>query len=184
MQVPSVVPSDSTSLEYENTPIKLVSTRKIPRTETPGYTIESIEERREFSAPFWIAKLLVETGYAHIEDDGVTADEWTQIHFKERFNPGGPPVPLPKDFYARAYISLLQTAKESEKDSTKSEQLNRLRARFRDVLESRLGKITRLASAESPPQPGVFQPEELRLYEELQNIISSWRINMRKMGAK
>lgn len=184
MQVPPVVSPDPSSLEYENTPLKLVSTRRIPRTETPGYTIENIEERREFSAPFWIAKLLVETGYAHMEDDGVSADEWTQIHFKERFNPGGPPVPLPKDFYARAYISLLQAAKEAEKDSSKTEQLNRLRARFRDVLESRLGKITRLASAESPPQSGVFQPEELRLYEELQNIISSWRASMRKMGAK
>jgi hypothetical protein len=184
MQVSSAVPIDPYNLEYENTPLKLVSNRRIQRTETPGYTIENIEERREFSAPFWIAKLLVETGFAHIEDDGVSPDEWTQIHFKERFNPGGPPVALPKDFFARAYISLLQSAKEVEKDPSKNEQFNRLQARFRDILESRIGKITRLASAESSPQQGVFQPEELRLYDELQNTISTWRANMRRMTSK
>jgi len=176
--------SDPSSLDYENIHLKLVSTRNIPRTETPGYTLEEIEERREFTVPFWISRILIESGYARMSDDYVTADEWTQIHFKERFNPAGPPAQLPKDFYPRAYISLLQATKDAEKDASKIEQLNRLQAKYRDIMESRIGKITRLASLESTQQTGILQPEEQRLYEELQTLISSWRGEMRKLGGK
>ena len=175
---------DPSSLEYENIHLKLVSTRNIPRTETPGYTLDGVEERREFTAPFWIARILLESGYARMSDEYVTSDEWTQIHFKERFNPAGPPTQLPKDFYPRVYISLLQATKDAEKDSAKVEQLNRLQAKYRDIIESRIGKITRLASSESTPQVGVLQSEEQKLYEDLQTLISSWRSGMRKLGGK
>jgi hypothetical protein len=173
-----------TSIDYENTPVRLVSLRKIQRIETPGYALEEVDERREFTAPFWVGRVLVDAGLARLGEEWVTGDEWTQIHFKERFNPGGPPAPLPKGFYPRVYLSLNQLAKEAAGDQTRVDQLNRLKARFRDILESRIGKITRLASSESAPQPGVFQPEEQRLYEEVQELISSWRRDMRGLGAR
>ena len=47
--------------------------------------MEETEERREFTAPFWVARIMAEAGYAKITEDGLTAEEWTQIHFKERF---------------------------------------------------------------------------------------------------
>jgi DNA replication initiation complex subunit (GINS family) len=55
-------------------------------------------------------------------------------------------------------------------------------ARYRDILESRVGKIIRLASAEAPQPPKGLQPEEAQLYEEAQRTISGWRAEMRRVG--
>jgi DNA replication initiation complex subunit (GINS family) len=59
-----------------------------------------------------------------------------------------------------------------------------MRGRFRDILESRIGKITRLASAEVPTQTRGLQPEEAALYKDLFARISSWRRSMKKLGDK
>jgi DNA replication initiation complex subunit (GINS family) len=59
-----------------------------------------------------------------------------------------------------------------------------MRGRFRDILESRIGKITRLASAEVPAQTRGLQPEEAALYKDLFSLISSWRRSMKKLGDK
>jgi DNA replication initiation complex subunit (GINS family) len=117
-------------------------------------------------------------------EEGLTAEEWTQTHFKERFNPGGSPSPLPKDFYPHAYVSLALAAKGAEGDPAKQEQLNRLHARFREILESRVGKVTRIATTETSPQPGVLQPEEQALYEELEHVIGEWRREMRRLSTR
>ena len=170
------------TLEYENQPTKLVALRKVPRVETPGLVIEDADEREEFTAPYWVGKLLVEAGLVKLGETGLTPDEWTQIHFKERFNPGGPPAALPRDFYARAYISLDLVVKEAVGDASKQEQINRIRARYREILESRVGKVTRLASTETSPQAGVLQPEEEALYHELESEIAAWRRDVRRLA--
>ena len=176
--------SNISLLEYENTSVKLVALRKIQGIETPGFVVEETDERMEFSSPFWVAVILVEAGLAKMGKEGLTSEEWTQTHFKERFNPGGPPSPLPKDFYQHAYVSLALAAKGAEGDISKQEQLNRLHARFREILESRVGKVTRIATTETSPQPGVLQPEEQVLYQELEHIISEWRREMRRLSIR
>jgi DNA replication initiation complex subunit (GINS family) len=55
---------------------------------------------------------------------------------------------------------------------------------YRDILESRISKIVRLASAEAVVKPSTLQPEESVLYSELHSIISSWREEMRKLEAR
>jgi len=176
--------SNISLLEYENTPVKLVALRKIQRIETPGFVVEELDERKEFSTPFWAAAILVEAGLAKMGEEGLTTEEWTQTHFKERFNPGGSPSPLPKDFYPHAYVSLALAAKGAEGDPAKQEQLNRLHARFREILESRVGKVTRIATTETSPQPGVLQPEEQALYQELEHVIGEWRREMRRLSTR
>jgi len=171
-------------IEYENTPTKVVAIRKVPKIETPGITIDEVEERREFVLPYWLAKILVDAGLAKLVDEGVTNDEWTQVHFKERFNPTGPLTVLPATFYSRAYVSLDQTSKNIEENKAKQDQLNRIQARYRDILESRIGKLVRMAAAEASSTPKTLQPEEIRLYEELESLIKDWREEMRKLGAK
>jgi DNA replication initiation complex subunit (GINS family) len=69
-------------------------------------------------------------------------------------------------------------------DSAKVENLERMRGRFRDILESRIGKITRLASSEVTSQTRALQPEESALYKDLFARISSWRRSMKKLGDK
>ena len=53
---------------------------------------------------------------------------------------------------------------------------------YRDILESRIGKIVRLASAEAAADRRQLQPEEGTLYKDLHAIISSWREEMRELG--
>jgi hypothetical protein len=175
---------DINLLEYENTPVKLVAIRKTPKIETPGITLDEVDERKEFTVPFWIAGILVESGLAKWGEEGLTTEEWTSTHFKERFNPGGAPGALPKDFYAKAYVSLRLAEKAAEGDQTKTEQINRLYARFREIVESRVGKVTRIATTESSPQPGILQPEEQALYEELEHTISNWRRDVRRLSSR
>jgi DNA replication initiation complex subunit (GINS family) len=67
-------------------------------------------------------------------------------------------------------------------DPIKAENLERLKGRFRDILESRIGKITRLASAEVPSQTHTLEPDEVVLYKDLYERISEWRKAMKKMG--
>ncbi len=184
VQVPAGLSVDVNLLDYENAPVKLVALRKTPKIETPGLTLDEVDERKEFSVPLWIAEILVESGLAKYGEEGLTAEEWTSTHFKERFNPGGPPSALPKDFYAKAYISLRLAAKAAEGDTAKTEQLNRLHARFREIVESRVGKVTRIATTESSPQPGILQPEEQRLYGELEHAISEWRREIRRVSTR
>jgi hypothetical protein len=170
------------SEEYENRIVRAVTIRKIPRTETPGMVIEESEAGREISLPLWAARELVEASLAKLVDEGLTSDEWTQIHFRERLNPTGPIAPLPEGFFQRAYTALSSSAREAAKDPARREQFNRVLARYRDILESRMSKVIRLASAEAPQPPKGLQPEESQLYEEIQRTISDWRTGMRGMG--
>lgn len=175
---------DVNLIEYENTPVKLVALRKTPKIETPGLTLDEVDERKEFSTPFWIAEILVDASFAKYAEEGLTAEEWTSTHFKERFNPGGAPSALPKNFYAKAYISLTLAAKAAEGDATKTEQLNRLHARFREIIDSRVGKVTRIATTETALQPSMLQPEEEELYQELEHTVSGWRRDIRRLSTK
>lgn len=176
--------SEVSLLEYENTPVKLVALRKMPKIETPGLTLDEVDERKEFSVPFWVAGVLVESGLAKWGEEGLTTEEWTSTHFKERFNPGGAPGALPKDFYAKAYVSLQLSAKAAEGDAAKTEQINRLHARFREIIDSRVGKVTRIATTETALQPGILQPEEQALYVELERIVSGWRRDVRRLSTR
>lgn len=172
---------DGPRFEFENTPVRLVATRNIPRIETAGMVVGEAEAGKELVVDLWVAWELTEGGLARLADDGLSGDEWTQIHYRERFQPLGQVSPLPNNFYARAYITLSRLAREAGSDETRVSNLNRLRGMFRDVLESRIGKIMRLASSDSAPQLRDLQPEEAELCSELNMRISSWRKELRRL---
>jgi len=140
--------------EFENMPVRLVATRNIPRMETSGLLIEE------------------------------TGEEWTQIHYRERFQPLGRPSPLPDNFYSRAYLTFSRLMKEARGDATRLENLDRLRGMFRDILESRIDRVVKLASAEATVSSRPLQPEEVSLYKTLFNSISFWRKEMRRLEAR
>ena len=66
-------------IEYENIPIKLIAAMHIMRIVTPGLVIDEVDERGEFMVPFWIAGILVETGLAKFEEEGLTIEDWTSM---------------------------------------------------------------------------------------------------------
>lgn len=174
---------DAIDFEFENMPVKLVTTRKIPRINTAGHVIEEVEAGGDLTVKLWMAWELMEAGLARLADDGVSGEEWTQIHYRERFQPLGRLSSLPEGFYSRAYLTFKRHKRMASEDSTRLIQLRRLQGMFRDIVESRIGKIVRLASAEAASQSRALQPEEAALYRNLRDIISSWREEMKKLGA-
>lgn len=167
--------------DFENMPVRIAATRKIPAIETPGIKIDETEAGGVLTVPVWVAFELVEAGLARLVDEGVSGEEWTQIHYRERFQPLGQPSPLPDSFYSKVYLTFLQEIKRAKSGSVRAENLERMRGRFRDIIESRIGKVTRLASAEVEAQTRNLQPEEAALYKELFRIISEWRRSMKKL---
>jgi hypothetical protein len=169
--------SRSPSLNYENNLVRCKSTRKISEIETVGFKLEEVETNREFTTFYWVARELARNGLIEYNDEILDNNAWTQVHFKERINPAGPPSPLPEEFYSKAYQSFT-----SIEDTNSLANLNRIRARFRDILESRINRITRLASAEAVSPIRVLQPEETSLYKRVHRIVSDWRESMRSIG--
>lgn len=164
-------------LEFENSEITVRTTKKLQKIETPGITINPLQSGKELNTFFWLADELVNHGFAEYIDLSINQTEWTQIHFKERINPAGPPGALPERFYERAYQSLKQ-APRFEDEAV----LRRIKARYRDILESRIGRIARVASsgAGSPASP--LPKHEGRLYDEVHKTIQEWRQKMRSIG--
>lgn len=168
--------SRSPSLDYENNLVRCKATRNIPEIETVGFKLEAMEANKEFTTFYWVARELARNGLIEYVDEILGNNEWTQVHFKERINPAGPPSPLPEEFYPKAYQSFT-----SLKDTNSDVDLNRVRARYRDILESRINRITRLAASEAVSPTRVLQPEEISLYERVHRIVSDWRDSMREM---
>ena len=92
-------------IDFENIPVKIVAIRKIPAINTPGLVIEEADEGNTITVNLWIAMEFIEAGLAKLSDEGLSSEEWTQIHYRERFQPLGRPTPLPNDFYAKAYLT-------------------------------------------------------------------------------
>jgi hypothetical protein len=170
---------DELRLVFENVPVRLVASRNIPRMETAGILIEETEASKELIVSLWLAWELVEAGLARFADFGVSNDEWTQIHYRERFQPRGRLAPLPDRYYPRVYLTFKRLEREAGGDSARLEGLNRLRGMYRDILESRINRIVRLASAEAKVSSTALQPEEVPIYDELHGLVSSWRRKMR-----
>jgi hypothetical protein len=172
---------DSLYFKFENAPVTIVATRKIPEIRTPGIVVSETDDGRTLVVPLWVAWELSEAGLAKIADEGVTDEEWTQIHYREKFQPLGQPSLLPDDFYFNAYLTFKRKIEEASGQG-RHEDLNRLKGRFRDIMESRVGKIIRLSSAEATVQTRELQKEESTLYKELHELISIWRKDLRKLG--
>jgi hypothetical protein len=170
-------------LEFENMPVRIVATRKIPEIKTPGLDVKEAEAGMELTVNLWLAWELIEAGLARLSDGGVSDEEWTQIHFRERVQPLGQPTPLPDDFYSRAYITFKQAMKTAG-DEGRQAASGRMKGRYRDIVESRITKIMRLASAEAKADSRRFQSEEVVLYNKLHKIIERWRSEMRELGGE
>jgi hypothetical protein len=161
---------------FENMPVRIVATRNIPEILTSGLTVKETQQGRDQILPLWVAWELIQNGLARLIDEGVTDDEWTQIHYRERFQPIGKLSALPEDFYMKVFLRFLDEKKKGD------QSYDRLRARFRDIIESRLGKITRISSADAEFQGKTLQPEEETLYIELHRLIEAWRKNVKEIG--
>ncbi len=170
--------SRSPTLEYDNNIVRCRALRNIPEITLVGYKMMERKAGREFNTYYWIARHLVRNGLVELVDEIISTNEWTQIHFKERINPAGPPGLLLDDFYEKAYQSFT-SARDLDNQPN---MINRMRARFRDILASRINRITRLAAAHADSPTRVLQKPESALYDNIHRIVSEWRDSMLKIG--
>lgn len=166
------------SLQHENNIVRCKALRNIPEVVLVGLKFDSVQENREFNTYYWVARQLIRNGLAELVEETHTTNQWTQIHFKERINPAGPPGPLPDDFYEKAYHSFTSMRDENEPDSLQ----NRVKARFRDILESRINRIVRQAIAIADSPTRVLQSDETTLYSDVHRIVSKWRDTMMELS--
>lgn len=173
---------NSLAFEFENMIVNLVALRKIPEIDTAGIRVKETEAGGRLAVNLWIAWELMQAGLARLADEVVSDEEWTQVHYRERFQPLGRPTPLPDDFFSRIYLTFKEYIRRATGDESRLAGINRTRGMYRDILESRIGKVVRLASAEAAADKRQLQPEEGTLYKDLHAIISSWREEMRELG--
>jgi DNA replication initiation complex subunit (GINS family) len=57
-----------------------------------------------------------------------------------------------------------------------------MRARYREILESRIGRVMRLASSEADSSASLLSKDEADLYQNTHRIVSEWRDAMREVG--
>jgi len=57
-----------------------------------------------------------------------------------------------------------------------------MRGRFKEILESRIGRIARMASAEADSPTSALQKEEEQLYDVVHRLILAWREEQRELG--
>ncbi len=166
----------SPRLDYENHLVRCRALRRVPRVSAMGFTLDEADAGEEFRTFFWVAVELGKQGLVELLEETLSPDEWTQVHFKERLNPAGPPNPLPERFYAKAYQSI-----KWSKEIAPTPNLNRVQARYRDILEARINRITRIAVSEADSPTRVLQREETTLYAEVKKAVSRWRHTMREV---
>lgn len=175
--------SDDFLFELDNLPVKLVAVRKIPRMETSGLLLKGYEENEEFTANLWIAKTLVESGVARFTGEEVEMQELSRIHYMERIQPLERLMLLPARFYQRVYLTLSEMRRSVRGDMGRIEIYSKFVGMLRDILESRIRKIVRLASLGTPTdQTRSLTPEEKVLFEEVSTAISSWRSKMLRLA--
>ncbi len=174
--------TNSLAFEFENMIVNIVALRKIPEINTVGIRVKETEAGGRLAVNQWIAWELIRAGLARLDDEVVSDEEWTQVHYRERFQPLVRPTPLPNKFFSKIYLTFKEYIRRATGDESRMAGINRARGMYRDILESRIGKIVRLASAEAATDTRQLQPEEDTLYKDLHAIISSWRKMMRELG--
>ena len=57
-----------------------------------------------------------------------------------------------------------------------------MKAWYREILESRIGRITRLASSEAVSSTSALSKDEADLYINVHRVVTAWRDRMRALG--
>lgn len=129
----------------------------------------------------WIAEELAQSGVASLQDDvQIDRVSLNRIRWLETSISAEALRSLPQGFYPRAR-RILQTAKASNQD-----RQNEIDSVLREILNTRVRKLLRLAIAPSlpPDAHASMQPEERLLYEMIHGFLSSWKEGVLGAGWK
>lgn len=168
---------DNADSAFKNKPIKVIAVRNSPAIELAGLSLGPFEEGNEYDVRFWAAQELEKAGIVRPREETLTASRLYKIQWTERIQSVSNLSSLPEDFYPRLR-RLIENLKISSKSSPEQmREYEYVLKLSKDIVSCRLKKIISLAS--TPGQKSQvtrnLTAEELRLYEELDRLISEWR---------
>jgi hypothetical protein len=172
---------NDTDFDFENSQIRIVLTRDIPDLPPKLSRTLSAKVGKEVEVAYWIARELVQLGYARFrEEDVLNYNSLSKIHWRETI-PASRQLPaLQPNFYCllRRHISDLKEL--SKRDQVKLRELERTENLVRDIVNCRIRKIVSLAASPTPSEELIqgLTYEERTLYTILNRTIFEWKTKL------
>jgi hypothetical protein len=162
---------------YENSLTIVVANRNFAEMKLAGLNVGPFDEGNEYQVYYWIAKELQSSGIVHIrEEELLNGSKLYKVQWKEGVQIPGMISELPENFYPklRRYLTF---AEAEAVQPEKIQEYHKVKALAKDIINSRLKKIISLssASAQSDQVLKKLTTEEKSIYEQLGEIISTWK---------
>ena len=162
---------------YENALISVVANRNFAEMKLAGLNVGPFDEGNEYQVYYWIAKELQAAGIVHIrEEELLDGSKLYKAQWKEGVQIPGMISELPQNFYPKLRRYLIFAEAEAVQPE-KIQEYHKVKALAKDIINSRLKKIISLssASAQSDQVLKKLTAEEKIIYEQLVEIISTWK---------
>jgi hypothetical protein len=162
---------------YENSFITVVANRNFTEMKLAGLNVGPFDEGTEYQVYYWIAKELQVAGIVHLrEEEVLDGSKLYKVQWKEGIQIPGMISELPQDFYPKLRRFLIFAEAEAVQPE-KIQEYHKIKALAKDIINSRLKKIIALssASAQSDQILKKLTSEEKIIYEQLGEIISTWK---------
>lgn len=162
---------------FEHSIVKIVANRNHPEIKLAGITIGPFVEGNEYEVYYWIAEELEKTSIAHFREQQLDVSKLYKIQWTERVQTAGQVSKLPEHFYPQLRRCLKKLKKETNKNSEKLREYEKIKQLTLDIVNSRLKKIVSIASTITPTEQVLknLVEEERLLYNKLYRFINEWR---------
>ncbi|MCL2134455.1 MAG: hypothetical protein FWH37_02715 [Candidatus Bathyarchaeota archaeon] len=162
---------------YENSLITVVANRNFAEMKLAGLNVGPFDEGNDYQVYYWIAKELQAAGIVHLrEEDSLDSGKLYKAQWKEGIQTPGMISELSQNFYPklRRYLTF---AEAEAVQPEKIQEYHKVKALAKDITNSRLKKIIALSSASAQSEQILkkLTAEEKILYEQLGEIISTWK---------
>jgi hypothetical protein len=154
-----------------------VANRNFAEMKLAGLDVGPFDEGNEYQVYYWIAKELQTAGIVHIrEEERLDGGKLYKIQWKEGVQLPGMISELPQDFYPKLRRYLVFAEGEAVQPE-KIQEYHKVKALAKDIINSRLKKIIALSSASAQSEQVLkkLTAEERIIYEQLGEIISTWK---------
>jgi hypothetical protein len=172
---------------FENSMVKVIANRNSPEIIIAELKIGPFEEGNEYELRFWIAQELEKARIVRFrQEELLDMQQLHKIHWKERVQGISRMSTLPENFYPKLRRYLNRLRENALKNPDKMQEYMKANQLARDIINNRVKKIVSLASIPTPTNQFIknLTAEELALFEQLHQIISSWRDKILEGGKK
>jgi hypothetical protein len=168
---------ENLELEFLNSPVKIIFLKDLSDIALVNGKVESFKAGQEAEVSYWIAEKLINLNLAKFKEEEVNLASLSKIHWRETVSDFRQLPKLNKSFYCVLKHFINRLFIEAQKDSSKLKDYEKALNISRDIVNCRIRKIASLAASPSVPEVILTNLtfEEMKLYEELRNIIYDWK---------